>query len=61
MGLMDRACNEDRGNEKCEKKIVGKPDGKKPFRTSKCRCEDNIIVALWKESFWVRGLESPGL
>jgi hypothetical protein len=41
--------------------MVGKPEGKRPLRRPKCRCEDNIKMALrnegrrqWTRFIWLK-------
>jgi len=45
------------GERKCEKGLVGKPDGKRPLRRPRCRWEDNIKIALreigWEGVDWM--------
>jgi hypothetical protein len=43
---MDVACSTHKSDEKCHRILFGKPDGKRPLRTPRCRLEDNIKMHL---------------
>jgi hypothetical protein len=40
--------------------LVGKPEGKRPFGTSRRRCEDNIKMDLQEVECWGYGLDRSG-
>ena len=35
----------------------GKPEGKRPLRRPRCRCEDNIKMRLQELGCWGRGMD----
>jgi hypothetical protein len=43
---MGGACSTNREKRNAYRILVGKPEGKRPLRRSRCRCEDNIKTDL---------------
>jgi len=60
---MGKACSTHRSNKKCIKILVGKPEGQRPLRRTRCRLEYNMRMDLreigWRSVDWkclIRGV-----